>query len=70
VSHRRPLAVLFALVILAAPGSVALAAGPGTASGSPAPLLWTGRVVDRQGRPAPARVSAFIRPPASAILGR
>ena len=66
MSHRRPLAVLFSLAILAGPGSVALAAGP-TASGSPAPLLWAGRIVDRHGQPAPARVSAFIRPPASAI---
>lgn len=67
MSHRRPLAVLFALVILAGPGSVALAADPRTTSGSPAPLLWAGRVVDLHGQPAPARVSAFIRPPASAI---
>jgi len=67
VSHRRPLAVLFALVILACSGSVALAAEPETTSGSPAPLLWAGRVVDRHGQAAPALVSAFIRPPASAI---
>ena len=71
--HHRPLAVLFALVIfvalvvIAVPDSVALAAGPGSTSGAPAPLLWAGRVVDHQGQPAPARVSAFIRPPASAI---
>ncbi len=67
MSHRRPLAVLFAVFILAGSGSVALATGPDTMSATPAPLLWAGRVVDRQGQPAPARVTAFIRPPASAI---
>ncbi len=67
MSHRRPLAFLLAVAILAGPGPVALAAGTGTTSGSPAPLLWAGRVVDRHGQPVPARVSAFIRPPASAI---
>lgn len=67
MSHRRPLAVLFALAILAGPGSVALAAAPGPPPGSLAPLLWAGQIVDRHGQPAPARVSAFIRPPVSAI---
>jgi len=67
VSHRRLITALVSLVVLTGSGPVALAASPATAAESPAPLLWAGRVVDRSGQPAPARVSAFIRPPASAI---
>jgi hypothetical protein len=32
-----------------------------------APLLWSGRIVDRHGEPSAAHVTAFLRPPASAI---
>lgn len=42
--------------------SPAGASGPATE-----PLLWSGLVLDRFGQPAAAHVTAFLRPPASAI---
>jgi hypothetical protein len=32
-----------------------------------APLLWSGTVLDRHGKPSAAHITAFLRPPASAI---
>ncbi|MGH8993535.1 MAG: hypothetical protein ACRDZ7_18655, partial [Acidimicrobiia bacterium] len=66
MSHRRSFAVLLALVVVAGPGPAARAADQ-AGRRSPAPLLWEGRVVDRHGQPGPAMVTAFIRPPTSAI---
>lgn len=62
---RRSLAL--ATFLLAVPLPAVAATDVLPPSSSKAPLLWRGRVVDQRGQPAAAQVTAFLRPPASAI---
>lgn len=68
MSQRFRRMIALAALSLAVPHPAVAAADRVLRSPDPtAPLLWRGRVVDRLGVPVAGRVTAFLRPPASAI---
>jgi hypothetical protein len=67
MSQRFKRTLALATLCLAVPIPPVAAGGQTGSSTGQAPLVWSGRILDRHGQPSAAHVTAFLRPPASAI---